>query len=565
MNAPRRPVILAGAALLAVAAGYLFAQAGHPLAGAILALAGTAPAALTVYLKVHPSTRSKALIGAWDRKTRRHGGTASRWDIAKTSSGWAMRRRAAVVRPSLHGVSRRQRWRAPLLSYATPLARVGGAFGGRVGGQTVWTSCEESTLRVGIPGTGKTAELACRVIDAPGGVIVTSTATDLHDLTAPLRARRGPVAVFNPGGIGAVTSTLRWSPLVGCEDPHTAARRAVDLMGPPQSGEGERWAIQGRRVLSVFLHAAALGGHRMRDVAGWVAWPDAAKGEILAALDASPQAAEMRQVAEHTINTTPRTRDGVMLAIAPALAWTTLPAAAASGAPDPHAEQFSVRDLTDRSGALYLLGDDDGTVAPLVGALVAEITHQARAVAAARPGGRLDPALTMCLDEIALVCPTPLDRWMAELRKRSIVIHAACQGLGQLRQRWGDNGASMILNSAAALLVFGGCKDATDLDLFGRLTGDREEITHVRDADGRITSTSTRRVPVISPAMLASLANHRALLIRRGMPCTLVRTPIGWKRRDVKRTTAQARTAAPARQPLLNRFRRRPAKAAARA
>src|SRR6202008_4829209 len=169
--------------------------------------------------------------------------------------------------------------------------------------------------------------------------------------------------------------------------------------------------------------------------------------------------------------------DGVMLAIAPALAWTTLPAAVVAGDPDPAGPQFTVADLTDRAGALYLLG------------------YEARATAATRPGGRLDPGMTLCLDEVALVCPTPLDRWMAELRKRSIVIHAACQGLGQLRQRWGDNGASLILNSAAAVLVFGGCKDARDLDQFGKLTGEREEITHPRDADGRVASTSTRRVP----------------------------------------------------------------------
>ncbi len=42
--------------------------------------------------------------------------------------------------------------------------------------------------------------------------------------------------------------------------------------------------------------------------------------------------------------------------------------------------------------------------------------------------------------------------------------------------------------------------------------------------------------------MLAGLANHRALLIRRGMPVALAKTPVAWKRRDVRRaTTAQAR------------------------
>jgi len=275
----------------------------------------------------------------------------------------------------------------------------------------------------------------------------------------------------------------------------------------------------------------------MRDVQAWVANPDAGKSAILSALDRSPQAIEMRQAAEHAITTTPKTRDGVMLAIAPAVSWVTDPAAVAAG-DAVGIGLFDVRRFIDETGTLYLLGDDDGVVGPLVGALTAEIAYQSRRIAATLPGGRLDPALTFALDEIALVCPVPLDRWMAELRKRSITIHAACQGLGQLRQRWGDDGASMILNSAAAVLVFGGAKDADDLALFGQLAGERDEVVEVRDADGQVTSTSTRRVPVIAPSHLASLKNHRALLIRRGMPVALARTPIAWMRRDVKRAAA---------------------------
>jgi len=532
-------VRLFGVGVLAAAAGWLLAgSTGYGWHGAGLVAGGLLTSVGTVWARWRPPTGSRRLIGRWDRRSRRHQGTASRWDIWHTSSRTAMRRRAGVLRPSLRVASWWTRWTAPVLSYATPLCRVGAA--------TVWTSCEESTLRVGIPGTGKTAELACRVADAPGGVVVTSTAADIFDLTAPLRRRRGPVFVFNPGGIGAVTSTLRWSPLSGCADPAVATRRAADLMGPPGgSAEGERWDVQGRRVLAVFLHAAALGGHRMRDVQAWVANPDAGRVQILAALAGSPQPAEMRQAAEHAIATTPRTRDGVMLAIARAVSWVTLPAAAATGDPGPaEAGMFTVADLTDKAGALYLLGDDDGTVAPLVAALVAEIAYQARHLAAGRPGGRLDPALTLALDEIALVCPTPLDRWMAELRKRSIVIHAACQGLGQLRHRWGADGASMILNSAAAVLVFGGCKDPTDLQTFGTLSGQRDEDTHTWNPDGRRTATTTRPVPVIAPAMLAGLPNHRALLIRRGMPVALAKTPVAWRRRDVRRaTTAEARAA----------------------
>lgn len=459
-------------------------------------------------------------------RSRRGQGMASWWAIGRTSSPRAMRRRATVLRPSLAALSWWRRRLVPVLSYATPLCRARG--------RRVYTSCEESTLRIGIPGTGKTAELVCRVVDAPGGVVVTSTAADLWEMSASLRAARGPVAVFNPAGIGGIASTLRWSPLSGCTDPATATRRADDLIGPGSgSPEAQRWEAQARRALAVLLHAAALGGYRIADVAGWVAAPDRALPQVVDALMRSPRAIEMCRAAEQVIGMNPRTRDGVLLPVAAALAWVTLPEAAAVGDPDPNEAHWSPADLYDRNGALYLLGDDNGTVGPLVAALTAETAHQARQAAAVRPGGRLDPGLTFCLDEVALVCPTPLDRWMAELRKRSIVVHAACQGLGQLRQRWGDDGASMILNSAAAVLVFGGCKDA-DLDLFTRIAGDRDERVVTRDHNGHATRT-VRRVPVLDAATLSALPNHRALLVRRGMPVVLARTPIGWKRRDIRR------------------------------
>jgi hypothetical protein len=96
------------------------------------------------------------------------------------------------------------------------------------------------------------------------------------------------------------------------------------------------------------------------------------------------------------------------------------------------------------------------------------------------------------------------------------------------------------------VLVFGGAKDPDDLALFGRLAGERDDLTEVRDADGKVMSTSTRRVPVISASHLASLKNHHALLVRRGMPVALARTPIAWKRRDVRQALAAERKAAQA-------------------
>ena len=46
--------------------------------------------------------------------------------------------------------------------------------------------------------------VADRILDHPGPVLATSTRADLYESTAGARARRGPVYVFNPQGVGGV-------------------------------------------------------------------------------------------------------------------------------------------------------------------------------------------------------------------------------------------------------------------------------------------------------------------------------------------------------------------------
>src|SRR2546423_1777712 len=97
----------------------------HTLTGVGLTAAGVVLAGLPGWLAARPGKGSAAQVGRWDRHPRRHDGMASRTDIWRTSSGWAMRRKAAVVRPSLRHERWWVRWRAPLTSYATPLCTVG--------------------------------------------------------------------------------------------------------------------------------------------------------------------------------------------------------------------------------------------------------------------------------------------------------------------------------------------------------------------------------------------------------------------------------------------------------
>jgi type IV secretion system protein VirD4 len=141
----------------------------------------------------------------------------------------------------------------------------------------------------------------------------------------------------------------------------------------------------------------------------------------------------------------------------------------------------------------------------------------------------------MVLDEAALICPVPLDRWTADMGGRNIRIVIVAQSVAQLRQRWGKDGAEIILGNTANLLVFGGSNNKVDLEDYSKLSGDREEIVEVKDKDGKLVSTSTRRVSVLSASQIGSLPRGVVMLRRRGVPGTAIgRTAVASHRRDVR-------------------------------
>ena len=498
-------------------------------------LAGLTVLAITVAVWRSGRGGSAGTVRRWSRRSRRNDGVASRWAILRTASRWAVRRKATVLRPSLAGLSRWRRLTTPTRQVATPLARVGLL--------RIWSPVEDVTLRIGGPRTGKTGELAGRILDAPGAVIATSTRTDLIDLTGPCRAARGPLHLFNPSGVGSLASTITFDPLSGCQRPATATARATDLLagisaaGGP-GGDREFWVGQARRVLASLLHAAALGEASMRDVLSWVADPDDAAAEVQRFLRRSPEPAYESDALQF-LRTNDRTRSSICATIMPALGWLTdsTAAAAATGG------GFDVPHLLATGGTVYMLGAEDAQVAPLVTALTGHIAREARRIAATLPGGRLDPPLTLALDEAALICPIPLDNWTADMGGRGVTIHIAAQSRAQLRQRWGEVGAAAILNNSATILIYGGTRDPDDLAAYSTLTGERDEEVLTHDEDANLTAITTRRVPVLSPAQIAQLPARRVVIIRRGMPPAVGRVRMAWRRHDVRQARRSMRRA----------------------
>lgn len=545
---------------------------------------------------------SAARVGRLKERSRRNEGLASGWSVLRRASGFALRLRAGVLRPSLRG-----RWWVRAIWVGTPLARVGRLL-------RVWSPCEDVTLRVGGPRMGKSGELACRILDAPGAVIATSTRTDLFNICGPvLRAERAawrvtlggvgvglavsallfvlgtpvwlflgvglllvgpvsmwlsprpgeprPVLVFNPSGTGGLASTVAFNPLTGCEVPKTAIERAGDLLqganlGDARNGEREFWIGQARRALAALMHAAALSGASMRHVQEWLSDPDK-HGHTVERYLARSTSRALEQDAIQFFSTNHTTRSSITTTAMPALAWLADETATAATEPADSsgsvdidrvlAEQGAARIeldiewlLTERA-AVFMIGAEEAQTAPLLTALTAHIAREARRIAALAPGGRLDPPLTLALDEAALICTPPLDRWSADMGGLGATIHIGVQSFAQLEGKYGRAGAATILNNTGTLMVFGGTRSPDDLNIYATLVGEREAMAPHWDAHGQHAGFGTRMEPVLSKAQIAGMPELQALIIKNKMAPMLGRVRMAWQRPDVKATQRAAR------------------------
>ena len=278
---------------------------------------------------------------------------------------------------------------------------------------------EEHVLVMAPPRTGKTGLLASVILHYPGPVISTTTKHDVFQLTSGIRARRGPVHVFNPQRIGGVPSTFRWSPVDGCDDPAVAIRRA-DAFAHSVSQKGVEdatfWSSKASDYLRAYFHAAALAGADMRTVARWVGGADPDEPEDILSLAGAGQwamtLAELRSEAQKTASTVRMVMSRALSFMAdPALAESVLPAT----------EPFSIEAFLRGRGTLYMIAEsshEEAPVAPLFAAMAGEIHYQAAQLGQASPGGRLDPPLLMGLDEVTQICPVPLPVWLSDSRRQ---------------------------------------------------------------------------------------------------------------------------------------------------
>jgi type IV secretion system protein VirD4 len=453
---------------------------------------------------------------------RRIQGLASRAEVGRVAGARALVGRAGDLRPSL----------------TRPQAADLGHRLGRGRGVDCYASVEDSLVLLGPPRSGKGVHIVINaILDAPGAVITTSTRPD--NLTAALQARAkvGPVAVFDPQGLApGIASATRWSPIRGCEDPQTAMIRAKALTAGAAAGttDSSFWQSSAEAAVRALLHAAALGDRAPADLFRWslsAAWAR----EAVMILSTHPKAApSWHQGLEAIVGADQKQRDSVWAMVAIAFASLADPQVLDAVSPGP-GEQFDPQAFLRQRGTVFLVGTSTGAsaTAGLVGAFVEDVAEAARRLAAASPGARIDPPLSMILDEAANYPLPSLPSLMSEGGGTGITTMVVLQSLAQARAVWGEHEASAIWDAASVKLILGGGSNARDLEDLSKLIGQRDERQYTASIgpDGRQShSSSLREVPVMDPSRLRMLPFGTAvLMLRAARPIVLSMT--AWTKR----------------------------------
>ncbi len=218
--------------------------------------------------------------------------------------------------------------------------------------------------------------------------------------------------MFDPDRHLQWPNPCRWDIVAGCTDVREALTRARAMVAArPLRGDRNAGFFEGaaETVLRCLLHAAALQALTMRDVLAWARdFDDELPYEILRT---HPRAAPgwladlrtfCRAGAPETVSSTAMSLGLILKALADERVLDLL-------CPPP-GEGLDINKFvaagTDR---LYLIseGGDGISTAPLVTAFASAVVTAARRHSQTRPDGRLDPPLTLVLDEAANVAPYP--------------------------------------------------------------------------------------------------------------------------------------------------------------
>ncbi|MFF5959381.1 type IV secretory system conjugative DNA transfer family protein [Streptomyces luteogriseus] len=281
------------------------------------------------------------------------------------------------------------------------------------------------------------------VRDAEGPALIVTSNPLLWQDTKDARAKLGPTHLYDPTHLCDTPSRLHWSPTSGCEDKDTASRRATALLAPvrPTAKLDQALTDTATTLLRSYLHAAAIDGRTIRHVHRWSQGTQIQ--DAVRILRTNPKAAPgSAGELEGALTAHPERRDMAQQLTTRALAALSTVNIREACTPN-RTDALALDSFVHEGGTLYVVGEsieDPRTnpgAMPLLTALVSNVVERGRHMAERSSAGRLDPPMTLVLDDVAAVAPLPqLPELLATGADRGMPTLALLRSREQGRARW---------------------------------------------------------------------------------------------------------------------------------
>ena len=418
-------------------------------------------------------------------------------------------------------------------------ARSGAFILGRRHRALIATEAETSVLVVGPTRSGKTSGIVIpNLFEWLGPAIVTSTKSELVDITGAHRQSIGPVYVYDPTGeIGERYRSVTWSPINGCDDLDHAWRVASWLCAGLQQGNTKgdndwaHWAESGKLLIAPLLYVAARTDRSIVDVCEWIHRFDldtpvsALEDFVLDESGGQRTDCERALSMLLAVDQRPDKERGTVFSTVMRIFGVFNENAVARSA---LTSRFNADEFLKRRGTLYLCTPRQSPerVASLFVGILMTVVTAAYGIAGRMPLGRLQTELGLFLDELANVVPIEdLPALASQGAGRGVVLMSIVQDLSQLRTRYGADRANSILNNHGCKVILPGISDPETADVVARMIG-RTNLTDVqvnRAADGSSSRSYTvRQEQLATPDMLRQLHDGSAIVLHRGSPPLMV-------------------------------------------
>ncbi|WP_223775491.1 type VI secretion protein [Streptomyces sp. 135] len=302
-------------------------------------------------------------------------------------------------------------------------------------------------LILGTPQTRRPHALRA-VQDAEGAALVLTSDPTLWEETKDARAKLGPVLLYDPSHLCDTPARMHWSPTSGCRDKATAAQRAAALLAPtrPTARLDAAVADLAETLLRSFLHAAAVADKPMKHVHRWAQGTQVQ--EAVRILRTHPEAASgAAGELEAALTAYPERRDIAQELTARSLAALFTVHVRESCTPN-RTDALTLDSFVQEGGTLFVVGEaiedpksrQGPGAMPLLTALASSVVEHGRRMAERSSSGRLDPPMTLVLEDAAAVAPLPqLPELLATGADRGLPTLALLRSREQGRSRWPDS------------------------------------------------------------------------------------------------------------------------------